>query len=129
MWGAGSLALGPDGSAYISESSPGAVGRVFPNGTIATVAGNGSQGCGPDGVPATSAALTWVNADVVAPDGAIYIADVGCGTQRVVSPNGIISTVPGIIGGSLARGADGSIYITFKGANKVGRPVPTGVSR
>jgi serine/threonine-protein kinase len=127
LWGAGSLALGPDGSAYISEASPGAVRRVFPNGTIATVAGNGTQGCGPDGVPANTAALTWVHADVVAPDGTIYIVDYGCGTLRTVSPSGIINTVPGIFGaGSLARAADGSIYMTFNGANQVKRLSPNG---
>jgi RHS repeat-associated protein len=105
------LAVGPDGSLYIADSSDKRVRKVDPNGIITTVAGNGTPCvlwapqvgpvCG-DGGPAAQAQLAWPQGVAVGPDGSLYIATPGdtnshYGGQRIrrVDPNGIITTVAG----------------------------------
>jgi sugar lactone lactonase YvrE len=73
------VALDAAGNLYISGSTR--VRKVDTNGTISTVAGNGTQGYGGDGGPATSAVLNgfgWVALDGA---GNLYIAD--SGNQRI----------------------------------------------
>ena len=123
------VAVGPDGSIYIADSSNNRIRRVGPDGIITTVAGNGNAGYSGDGGPATSASLTDPDGVAVGPDGSIYIADSGNNRIRRVGPDGIITTVAGngnsgysgdggpATSASLATpdgvavGPDGSIYI------------------
>src|SRR3954447_16937020 len=51
----------PDGSYLIAHQSAPAVRRVFPDGTITTLAGNGTSGYTGDGHAATSASLDGVS--------------------------------------------------------------------
>ena len=56
MQNAASLAVGPDGSLYVTEGECNAVRKITPNGTILPVLGTGVAGCsGFDGGPAVSA--------------------------------------------------------------------------
>jgi hypothetical protein len=68
-----------------------------PDGTIRTVAGDGSTGYSGDGGPAIAAQLSNSNPWAVAMDGAddLFIADVGNKRIREVTPDGIIHTVAG----------------------------------
>jgi RHS repeat-associated protein len=97
------VAVAPDGSAYVVDSAGGRVRRIAPNRAISTVAGTtpAGQGEGPgdspagDGGPATSAQL-WYPEDVaIAPDTSLVIADSYHHRIRKVSPQGIIVTVAG----------------------------------
>src|SRR5262249_34828453 len=90
-----------------------------------------------DGDPATTAGLNAPSDVVVAPDGTLYIADLGNRRVRKVTPQGVISTYAGTgldrIGPDdvmatqsgirepthLALGADGSLYITDRLGNQV----------
>lgn len=120
------IAIGPDGSVYVSEHFAHRVRRITPDGVITTVAG-GRIGYGGDGGAATQAELYFPKDIEVDRDGNLYI--VAGGPVRKVSPDGIISTVFG--GGgqyldnrdrvpatdlitsaqSVAMGPDGRLYI------------------
>jgi len=78
-------------------------------GVISTVAGNGTQGSGGDGGPATSAQLDGIRDIAVDTAGNLYISEANA--IRKVSPDGVISTVPGAPGGEIAVDAAGNIYI------------------
>jgi hypothetical protein len=94
------VAVQPDGSVLIADSNNHRIRRVSPSGTIATVAGNGTEGFSGDGGPATRAELD-LPVDVAATrDGGFLIADYGNDRIRRVSPTGTITTVAG-------TGADG----------------------
>jgi RHS repeat-associated protein len=148
------VAVGPDGSVFIGDSSNNRIRRVAPDGTITTVAGNGQKAFSGDGGPATAAALNVPAGIDVAPDGTLYIADTGNNRIRRVSTDGIIDTavfnggsdccraVPsaapatsvsvwGSLGGSVRIGPDGSIYTVESGANGgiVRRVGPDGLIR
>jgi hypothetical protein len=71
-WG---LAVDASGNIYISDTYNARVRMVGTNGTITTIAGNGNQGSGGDGGPATSAQLTQPYGIAVGAGGAIYVAD------------------------------------------------------
>ena len=87
---------------------PGAeVPRTFehPNGTITTVAGNGTQGFSGDGGPATAAALNNPTALTTDSAGNLYITDQFNHRIRRVDSRGVIQTVAG--NGTSAYGGDG----------------------
>ena len=82
------------GNIYIADSSVDRIRKVNPDGTITTVAGNGSRGFSGDGGPATSASLRSPGLAVDAV-GNLYIADAYNNRIRKVGLDGIISTVAG----------------------------------
>jgi len=104
----GWMALGPDGSLYVTDdgsiNNAGSrkVRKISPSGTISTVAGNGTAGFSGDGGPATSAQL--VSAEGVALDSAgnVYISEYGGARIRKVAPSGVITTYAGGNGGGSA---------------------------
>ncbi len=79
-------------------------------GVISTIAGNGIQGYSGDGGPATSAQLDGSGDIAVDTAGNLYIA--GSNAIRKVSPDGVITTVPGAPAGDIAVDAAGNIYIS-----------------
>ena len=98
MGQASGLALGPDGSLYIADSSNLRIRRMAPDGIITTIAGNGQRGFSGDGGPATQAAMGTPVSLAVGPDGSIYIgtSDPNDNARiRHVGPDGIITTIAG----------------------------------
>src|SRR3954447_3460622 len=65
----------PDGSYLIAHQADAAVRRVFPDGTITTVAGGNTPGYAGDGGPATSASFNGLSSAIPTPDGGYLIAD------------------------------------------------------
>jgi RHS repeat-associated protein len=145
------IAVGPDGSLYIADLVDNRIRRVGPDGVITTVAGNGTQGFGGDGGPATQASLNYPSGVAVWPDGGLYIEDAGNQRIRRVGPDGVITTVAGNgtqgFGGDggpatqaslglveglsfspgIAVGPDGSLYIADTGNSRIRRVGPDGV--
>jgi YD repeat-containing protein len=149
---AGALTLGSDGSLYVSTAGIGNVNRVrrvFPDGHVQVVAGNGTSGYAGDGGPAIAAQLNVPQALAMGADGSLYIADPG--KVRRVGPDGIITTVAGNGNTSchgvcfsgdggpataaqfangvagLAVGPDGSIYLSDTFNHHIRRVTPDGL--
>jgi len=101
------------GNLFIADQNNNRIRKIAPDGTISTVAGNGTQGFAGDGGPAVNAELnlpTGVFADNL---GDIYIADVGNQRIRKVDPSGTITTIAG--NGNKGYGGDGgpAVNATF----------------
>ncbi len=89
------VAVQPDGGVLIADSNNHRIRRVSPEGTISTVAGNGTEGFSGDGGPATAAQLDLPVAVAATRDGGFLIADYLNNRIRRVSPAGTITTVAG----------------------------------
>ncbi|MEX0730375.1 MAG: SMP-30/gluconolactonase/LRE family protein, partial [Aquisalimonadaceae bacterium] len=93
--GAGSVTVDAAGHLYIADSWNHRIRRVGPDGMITTVAGTGNAGFSGDDGPAAAAQLNNPAGVAVDAAGYLYIADVGNGRIRRVSPDGVITTVAG----------------------------------
>ncbi len=89
------VAVDVNGNLFIADWNNHRIRKVDTNGTITTVAGNGSPGFSGDGGPATSASLAFVEAVAVDGSGNLFIADMDNNRIRKVDTNGIITTVAG----------------------------------
>lgn len=86
---------GPDGSLYIADAGNHRVRRVL-NGTITTVAGDGSDRFAGDGGPALQAAMRWPYDVAFGPDAALYVLDTSAGRiRRIDLASATITTVAG----------------------------------
>ena len=101
------VAVTPDGSLYIADTTWSRIRRVGPDGIITTVAGNDVGGFSGDGGPATAASLYTPHGAAVSSDDSLYIADYNNSRIRRVGPDGIITTVAGN-GGAGFSGDGGS---------------------
>ncbi len=114
----GVLPAEADESAAVGEHGP------LREGQIVTVAGTGEAGYSGDGHDAQDARIKESSRISVGPDGAVYIAGDDNKRVRVVSPDGVIDTVPGTSfqrtsatdgPGSVVKasavGPDGSLYL------------------
>lgn len=93
--GPNGLAIAADGSVFVADTYNHCIRRIWPNGTITTVAGQGDPGYGGDGGPAAKARLTWPNGLALAPDGALYVSDQGNHVIRRIDAGGAITTFAG----------------------------------
>jgi len=97
------VAIGPDASLYIADSSNYRVRKVTPSGVISTIAGTGGycpspSTCG-DGGPATQASVVQPLGVAVGPDGSVFVAAQTNGASwavRRVGPDGIIRSFAGV---------------------------------
>ena len=98
----------PGGGFLIADSGNAVIRRVWPNGTITTVAGiPRTPGFSGDGGPATAATMRGPSGVAVKPNGAYAIADDGNERVRWVSAGGIISTLAGT--GTAGYNGDGGL--------------------
>ena len=88
------IAADTAGNIYITEFLGNRVRKVTPDGTISTVAGNGTSGYSGDGGSATAAMLNGPQDVAADSSGNIYIADANNNRVRQVS-GGTINTVAG----------------------------------
>src|SRR5262249_49165706 len=90
-----SLALDRSGNLYILDQANQRIRQIKTNGTIVTLAGNGTIGFSGDGGPATSAAFCYPYGVATDATGNVYIADRCNHRIRRVSPLGVITTAAG----------------------------------
>jgi uncharacterized protein (TIGR03437 family) len=105
-----SVAVGPGGNLFISDSGANRIRKVTPSGTISTVAGNGQTGGSGNNGPATSAALNTPYGVAVDSAGDLYIADGGNNEiRRVDATTGKITAFagPGCCYAGAGTGGDG----------------------
>jgi hypothetical protein len=95
-----------DGGAWVADTHNHRVRRIWPDGTIITLAGTGSAGFSGDGSFAISAVLYYPAGVATAPDGGTWIADNYNHRIRRLWVNGIITTVAGT--GTAGFGGDGN---------------------
>jgi uncharacterized protein (TIGR03437 family) len=119
------VAVDSQGNVYGADSDNNLVVQINPQGIIRVVAGNAIGGFSGDGGPATSASLSLGFASGVALDssGNLYIADTYNGRVRMVSANGIITTVAG--SGNYGFSGDGGPATSASLENPTGIVVDT----
>ena len=132
------LALAPDGSLYVADSSGHRILAVMPGGSARVVSG-GAAGYR-DG-PGTEALFRHPLDVAFAPDGACYVADTGNHRIRRIAPDGAVTTVAGSIydygdgrgpdarfrrPAALDVVADGTCYVADTGNNAIRRIQPDG---
>jgi len=106
------IAVGPDGTVYVSDYASNRVFRLEPDGSLLVIAGGGLGGDG----PATKASLAHPGGLAVGPFGQLYVADGVGGTIRRIDQQGTITTLPTgffVLNGplGLAFDSDGVVYI------------------
>lgn len=69
--------------------------RITPDGTVATVAGNGENGCPQEGDTATHSPLGVITAMAASTDGALYFTSFECTYLYRLDPNGLIHVAAG----------------------------------
>jgi uncharacterized protein (TIGR03437 family) len=95
LYGVQAVAVDAVGDIYIADRFNHRIRKVTANGTISTVAGNGTAGYSGDNGPATSAQLRDPYGVAVDAAGNIYIADESSSVVRKVGTDGTIITVAG----------------------------------
>jgi sugar lactone lactonase YvrE len=89
------IAVGADGSVYVSDYSGQRVFRLQKNGRLEVVAGTGVFEEGGDGGSATKAKLQGPTGMAFDRSGNLYVADLWADRVRRIDPNGIITTIAG----------------------------------
>lgn len=107
------IAFDQNGVLYIAETGRHRIDRLDASGTLTVVAGEGTQGYGGDGGPATAAQLDSPQGIAVDASGNLYVADTHNHRVRMVTAaTGKISTVAGT--GVPGFGGDGSGGVTAR---------------
>jgi sugar lactone lactonase YvrE len=132
------------GNVYVADNGNYRIRKISPDGTITTVAGNGTPGFSGDGGPATSAQLSSVPGLALDLAGNLWIADSGANRIRRVTPDGNIATVAGTgacgfsgdggpavaaqlcVPGGIAADSAGNVFIADTGNSRVRQVLPDG---
>ena len=130
---------------YFADYDNQRIRKIDTNGTITTVAGNGTRGYEGDGNLAINAKINYALGVTVDASGNLYIADTGNHVIRKVDTSGNISTLAGSTDGSsgynegsggeakfnypstLATDSKGNVYVTDSSNNRVRKITPGGV--
>ena len=138
-----SLALGSDGTLYVSDTGNHTIRRVSPAGTVTTLAGAAGSADYADG-PAASARFNQPLGLGIAPDGTAFVADSGNHLIRAIATNGTVSILAGnpeTFGSAdgtgtnaffncpvgLALAPDGSLFVSDANNFTIRRVTPAGV--
>jgi uncharacterized protein (TIGR03437 family) len=89
------LAFDPSGNLYIADTGNHRIAKVGTDGTIDTIAGNGTASTTGDGLAATSATLNTPAAVAVDASGNLFISEQLGNVVRKVNASGVISTAAG----------------------------------
>ena len=136
------VAVDSKGDVYVADQSNQAIRKVSPQGQISTLAGTATVFGSADGTGA-SARFRYPSAVAVDGSGNVYVADSGNYTVRLVSPNGVVTTLAGAVGsygiadgsGSAARfsnlqgitvDASGNVYVADSGNDTIRKGVASG---
>ena len=132
LGGPSGAAFDSTGNLYFADSNNDRIRKISPDGTITTVAGNGTPGFSGDGGPALNAQLNLSSAPdgkvglAIDPAGNLFITDAGNHRIREVSPGGAIATAAMTAGLDVAVDGGGNIFVADSdGVRKIS---PGGVS-
>jgi len=112
--------LAVDSAGYLYLGGCNCVLEVTPDGMVYTVAGTGTDGYGGDGGLATEAEVS-ISGMTIAGDGTLYIADGNNYCVRMVTPEGVISTLVDELyrPTDIALAPNGDLFIVERYANRV----------
>ncbi len=122
------VAVDASGSVYIADAGNSRVRKVAPDGTITTIAGNGTYGYSGDGGPATSAQIKSPMSVFLDAAGDVYFTDSDSYALRRVTPDGRITTVAIVSGATGTVDASGNFYEAISWANAVYKTRPDGTA-
>ncbi len=101
------VALGPDGSLYITDGDNNNIRKVNPQGIITTLAGSGSAGFSGDGGPPQQASLNFPTSIALSTDGTLYVDDAG--NDRIRAFTTLDTTSPLLVGFKLTNNTGNTI--------------------
>jgi uncharacterized protein (TIGR03437 family) len=127
------VALDAQGNLFIADTANHRVLKLTPAGSVSAIAGTGSPGYSGDGGPALSAQFNQPADVVVDPSGAIFVADLGNGLVRKLTPNppqvtGVVNAAS-MLSGPIAPGELVTLFGAFFDPSSTqvlfdGQPVP-----
>lgn len=118
------VAVGPTGLIYVADTYNDRIRRVTPDGRVSSVAGSGLFGS-TDGPAAEARFDTPCGVAVDQRNNRIYVADTGNNAVRLISPDGMVTTVTPLPEGGLFRPTAiaidpaGTLYVTDEGGRIV----------
>jgi uncharacterized protein (TIGR03437 family) len=128
LGGPSGAAFDSTGNLYFADSNNDRVRKISPDGTITTVAGNGTPGFSGDGGPALNAQLNLSSSPdgkvglAIDPAGNLFITDAGNHRIREVSPGGAITTAAMTEALDVAVDGAGNIFVADSdGVRKISR--------
>lgn len=101
------LAVDSNGNLYVADSSNNAVRKITPAGIVTTLAGLAGRGDHIDG-PGGMARFNYLQGIAVDSSGNVYLTDSINDTIRMLTPNGVVSTLAGFPGGRGSTNGTGS---------------------
>ncbi len=120
------VAVAPDGSVYFGDDTASCLERIAPNGTLTTIAGNGTTGRTADGAPAAGSPIGLARGITVDSSGNVMFAESVSGLIRGIDSAGNLTTVIAGLSGPFAAQLDalGYYYLLETGAATITRYPP-----
>ena len=119
------VAMGPNGSLYISDFGGQYVYRLDSSGTLTIVTGTGVKGFYGDNADATLAQVAYPAGLAVSADGSLYVADSGNARVRMITARRDHHRRGGAAGGGCRLDASGNLYVAamaYPGESQFARP-------
>lgn len=126
------LARDSRGNLYICDARNHVIRKVAPGGVVTTLAGEPGVSGAVNGT-GSAARFNFPSDIAVAPGGALYVADTGNHCIRMISTNGVVTTLAGDLGSaddiSLSYGAITSVPVQLDGSGAAARfSGPSGIA-